>query len=70
MTKEQKEAIEMKEMRISPVTTVQLEKILNYLVDHKGYGAKFGNILIGYQGIYEDENKSKEMFIIYRDKEE
>ena len=60
----------MEEMRISPVTTVQLERILNYLVDHKEHVAKFGNILIGYQGIYEDENKSKEMFIIYRDKEE
>ena len=61
---------EIEEMRISPVTTVQLERILNYLVNHKGYGAKFGNIEIGYQGIYETENKNKEMFIIYWDKEE
>ena len=61
---------EIEEMRILPITTVQLERILNYLVNHKGYGAKFGNILIGYQGIYEVENKSKEMFILYRDKEE
>ena len=63
-----KEGIE--QMQISPATIIQLERILNYLVNHKGYGAKFGNILIGYQGIYEVENKSKEMFILYRDEEE
>lgn len=61
---------EIEQMQISPATIIQLERILNYLVNHKGYGAKFGNILIGYQGIYEVENKSKEMFILYRDEEE
>ena len=60
---------EIEQMQISPATIIQLERILNYLVNHKGYGTKFGNILIGYQGIYEVENKSKEMFILYRDEE-
>ena len=57
-------------MRISPVTTVQLERILNYLVKHKEYAAQFGNMQITYQGDYEIENNNEEMFIIYRNKEE
>ena len=61
---------EIEKMRISPVTTVQLERILNYLVNHKGYSAQFGNILISYQGDYEIENKNREAFILYKYKEE
>ena len=63
----EKEKIE--NMRISPVTTVQLERILNYLIKHKGYSAQFGNIKIVYQDEYEIENDNKEIFIIYRSKE-
>lgn len=61
---------EIEEMRISPVTTIQLERIFNYLVNNKGYAAQFGNMKIVYQGDYEIENNNKEMFIIYRNKEE
>lgn len=61
---------EIEKMSISPITTVQLERILNYLVKNKGYSAKFGNILISYQGDYEIENKNREAFILYKDKEE
>ena len=63
-----KEKIE--EMRISPITTVQLERILNYLAKHKGYAAQFENMLISYNGDYELENKNEEVFTIYRKKEE
>ena len=61
---------EIEEMRISPVTTIQLERIFNYLVNNKGYAAQFGNMKIVHQGDYEIENNNKEMFIIYRNKEE
>lgn len=63
-----KEKIE--EMRISPVTIVQLERILNYLVKNEEYSAKFNNFEIKYQGYYEDKDTNVEIFTIYRNKEE
>lgn len=63
-----KEKIE--EMRISPVTIVQLERILNYLVKNEEYSAKFNNFEIKYQGYYEDKDINVEIFTIYRNKEE
>ena len=65
MDKEEKE-----EMIITPVTIIQLERILNYLVKNKEYSAKFNNLEIKYQGDYENQNESFEMFTIYRKKEE
>lgn len=59
---------EIEEMIITPVTIIQLERILNYLVKNKEYSAKFNNLEIKYQGDY--ENESLEMFTIYRKKEE
>ena len=61
---------EIEKMRITPVTMVQLERILNYLVKNKEYSAKFNNLEIKYQGYYENQNESLEMFTIYRKKEE
>lgn len=61
---------EIEEMIITPVTIIQLERILNYLVKNKEYSAKFNNLEIKYQGYYENQNESLEMFTIYRKKEE
>lgn len=61
---------EIEEMNISPVTTVQLERILNFLVQNEECSAKFNNLEIKYQGYYENQNESLEMFTIYRKKEE
>lgn len=61
---------EIENMRISPITTVQLERILNYLAKNEEYSAKFNNLEIRYQGYYENQNESLEMFTIYRKKEE
>lgn len=61
---------EIEEMIITPVTIIQLERILNYLVKNKEYSAKFNNLEIKYQGDYENQNESFEMFTIYRKKEE
>ena len=57
-------------MKITPITMVQLERILNYLVQNEEYSAKFNNLEIKYQGYYENQNESLEMFTIYRKKEE
>ena len=61
---------EIEEMIITPVTIIQLERILNCLVKNKEYSAKFNNLEIKYQGDYENQNESLEMFTIYRKKEE
>ena len=61
---------EKKEMIITPITIIQLERILNYLVQNEEYSAKFNNLEIKYQGYYENQNESLEMFTIYRKKEE
>ena len=61
---------EIEKMRITPITMVQLERILNFLVQNEECSAKFNNIEIKYQGYYENQNESLEMFTIYRKKEE
>lgn len=61
---------EIEKMRITPVTMVQPERILNYLVQNEEYSTKFNNLEIKYQGYYENQNESLEMFTIYRKKEE
>lgn len=61
---------DIEEMRISPITIVQLQRILNYLVKNEDYEAQLRNMQITYQGNYEIENDNKEVFILYRDKEE
>ena len=61
---------EIEKMRITPITMVQLERILNFLVQNEEYSAKFNNIEIKYQGYYENQNESLEIFTIYRKKEE
>ena len=60
---------EIEEMIITPVTIIQLERILNYLVQNEEYSAKFNNLEIKYQGYYDNQNESLEMFTIYRKKE-
>lgn len=60
---------EIEKIKITPVTMVQLERILNYLVQNEEYSAKFNNLEIKYQGYYENQNESLEMFTIYRKKE-
>ena len=59
---------EIEKIKITPVTMVQLERILNYLVQNEEYSAKFNNLEIKYQGDYENQNESFEMFTIYRKK--
>ena len=61
---------EIEEMIITPVTIIQLERILNYLVQNEEYSAKFNNLEISYQGYYEEKEGNIEMFTIYRKKEE
>ena len=61
---------EIEKMRISPITTVQLERILNYLAKNEEYSAKLNNLEIRYQGYYEGKEGNIEMFTIYRKKEE
>lgn len=61
---------DIEKMNISPVTTVQLERILNYLAKNEEYAAKFNNLEIRYQGYYEGKEENIEMFTIYRKKEE
>lgn len=61
---------EIEEMNISPVTKVQLERILNYLAKNEEYAAEFNNLEIRYQGYYEGKEENIEMFTIYRKKEE
>ena len=45
---------EIEKIKITPVTMVQLERILNYLVQNEEYSAKFNNLEIKYQGYYEN----------------
>lgn len=59
---------EIEQMQISPVTVIQLEKILNCLVQNEEYSAVFNNLEIKFQGDYEDENEMVEMFTICRKK--
>ena len=61
-----KENIE--QMQISPITVIQLERILNYLVQNEEYSAVFNNLEIKYHDYYEDENEMVEMFTICRKK--
>ena len=60
----------IKGMQLSPVTIIQLEKILNYLVQNEEYLAKFNNFEIKFQGDYENHDEAFEIFTIYRKKEE
>lgn len=48
---------EIEQMKISPVTIVQLERILNYLVNKEECAAKFNNLEISYQGYYEEAKR-------------
>ena len=61
---------EIEKMRISPITTVQLERILNYLAKNEEYSAKLNNLEIRYQGYYEEKERNIEMFTIYRKREQ
>ena len=61
---------DIEQMRISPITIVQLQRILNYLVKNEDYEAQLGKMQITYQGNYEVENDNKEVFTLYRDKED
>ena len=59
---------DIKGIQISPITIIQLEKILNCLVQNEEYSAVFNNLEIKYHGYYEDENEMVEMFTICRKK--
>lgn len=61
-----KENIE--QMQISPITVIQLERILNYLVQNEEYSAVFSDFEIKYHDYYEGENEMVEMFTICRKK--
>ena len=61
---------EIERMRISPVTVVQLERILNYLSKNEEYSAKLNNLEIRYQDYYEGKEGNIEIFTIYRRREE
>ena len=56
-----------KQMNISVSFSLDLEKILNYLVENDTYMAQLGNITIKYIGAKEDTSKGKrEVFEIER----
>ena len=61
---------EIEKMNISPVTVIQIERVLNYLAKNEEYSAKLNNLEISYQGYYEEKEGNIEMFTIYRKKEE
>lgn len=48
---------DIENMTISPITIIQLERILNYLVQNKEHSAIFGNIQITYQDEYKDSER-------------
>ena len=62
--------MKIEELKLSPITINQLQKILNYLVENKEYNAEFGDIEINFDGVYEIFGKNNEVFIIFREKKE
>ena len=59
---------DIEQMQISPITVIQLERILNYLVQNEEYSAVFNDFEIKYHDYYEGENEMVEMFTICRKK--
>lgn len=62
--------MKIEELKLSPITINQLQKILNYLVENKEYNVEFGDIEINFDGVHEIFGKNNEVFIIYREKKE
>ena len=62
--------MKIEELKLSPITINQLQKILNYLVENKEYNVKFGDIEINFDGVNEIFGKNNEVFIIFREKKE
>lgn len=62
--------MKIEELKLSPITINQLQKILNYLVENKEYNVEFGDIEINFDGVYEIFGKNNEVFIIFREKKE
>lgn len=58
-------------MNITPITVMEIEKLLNYLAENEDYMAQIGKIKIEYMGVAEDTlNGTREMFYIERGKNE
>ena len=56
-------------MNITPITIMELEKLLNYLVEKEDYMAQIGKFKFKYMGVTEDTlNGTREMFYIERGK--
>lgn len=55
------------EMYITPITIMELEKLLNYLAENEYYMAQIEKLKIKYMGVTEDTlNGTREMFYIER----
>ena len=48
---------DIENMTISPITIIQLERILNYLVQNKEHSALFSNVKITYEYKCEDNER-------------
>ena len=58
---------EIKEMRITPLTIIEFNKILDYLIKNGEYMAQIGDLSMRYTGTVEDTtNGKREMFYIER----
>lgn len=55
------------EMRITPLTIIEFNKILDYIAENGEYLAKIGDLNMVYKGIAEDTiNGKRQMFYIER----
>lgn len=56
-------------INITPITVMEVEKMLDYLVKNEQYMAQIGNLKIKYIGISDDSYENqREMFYIERKK--
>lgn len=56
------------EMRITPITVIEVEKLLDWLAENGEYMAQIGKLSAKYKGIAEDTiNGKRQMFYIERE---
>lgn len=55
------------EMRITPLTVIEVKRLLDWLLQNGEYIAQIGNLNMKYKGVVEDTiNGKREMFYIER----
>lgn len=54
-------------MNITPITVMEVEKLLNWLTEHGEYMAQIGDLKMKYEGIVEDTiNGKRQAFYLER----